>query len=98
MSTDQYGGSGNYLAAGISNVQDGTTYYPYRVFTPAGTKIVDFISNVDDESTNYYGPNNLVLCDNGQLWTWGVNVGGYINGQANGGGFSTMVPSKRSSC
>jgi alpha-tubulin suppressor-like RCC1 family protein len=98
MSTDQYGGSGNYLAAGISNVQDGTTYYPYRVLIPSSTKIVDMMSNVVDESTNYYGPNNLVLCDNGQLWTWGVNVGGYINGQANGSGYSTMVPSKRSSC
>lgn len=98
QATDQYGGSGNYLAGGISLVQDGTTYYPYRVFIPSGTKIVDFISNVDDESTAYYGPNNLVLCDNGQLWTWGVNVGAYINGQVNGSGVSTMVPSKRSSC
>ncbi len=98
MSTDQYGGSGNFYAGGISNIQDGTTFYPYRVLIPAGTKIVDFHANVSDESTNYYGPNNLVLCDNGQLWTWGVNIGGYINGQANGQGFSTMVPSKRSSC
>lgn len=98
MSVNNSGGSGNYLAAGISNIQDGTTFYPYRVFVPAGTKIIDFHSMCSDESTSYLGPNNMVMCDNGQIWAWGNGSGTYISGQVNGNGSSTMVSSRRSSC
>jgi alpha-tubulin suppressor-like RCC1 family protein len=91
------GGTGNpYASSGGWNGEDGSTYYPYRVFLPTSTKIVDMMSSCCDESSSVYGPHNHCIADNGQMFSFGTNVGGYISGQANGNGYPNMVASRKS--
>lgn len=97
--TIAYGTSGpaNPYVTGGSTIEDGSTYFPYRAFIPLGTKLVDMMASCGDESTNYYGPNNHAIADNGQIFSWGRNVGnGLISGQINGDNATVMVAGRKS--
>jgi hypothetical protein len=61
----------NSLAGGVSLIENGVNYYPFRMGLPGGTKIQQMFFTSDDNSSNIWGPYLIGLADNGQVFMSG---------------------------
>ena len=59
--------------AGGNYQQDGTNYYPFRWWTPAGARVRNMHITTDDQGSSSYAGGYRYTDEHGKIWFWGRN-------------------------